>query len=205
MVLVSHKYKFIYIKNRKVASSSVESFFGQFCQNPNKDYAFTDDIDEQSSIFGIIGSRGKGKSRKWIGHKPAAAIRRDLGSERFDKYFKFCVIRNPYEKMVSMWAFEHADKPFKQFCQNYEVNNLPIHTIEGIPVCNFYIRYEYLIEDIIKVCEILGIKDYDINDLPKHKSNYRDKVPYEEYYDDETRKIVYQKHKNEFDLFNFFS
>ena len=26
MVLVSHKYKFIYIKNRKVAGSSVESF-----------------------------------------------------------------------------------------------------------------------------------------------------------------------------------
>ena len=27
MVLVSHKYKFIYIKNKKVAGSSVESFF----------------------------------------------------------------------------------------------------------------------------------------------------------------------------------
>ena len=29
MVLVSHKYKFIYIKNVKVAGTSVESFFGK--------------------------------------------------------------------------------------------------------------------------------------------------------------------------------
>ena len=35
MVLISHKYKFIYIKNVKVAGTSVESFFGQFlCKIP---------------------------------------------------------------------------------------------------------------------------------------------------------------------------
>lgn len=30
MVLISHKYKFIYIKNRKVAGSSIQSFFGKY-------------------------------------------------------------------------------------------------------------------------------------------------------------------------------
>ena len=61
MVLVSHIYKFIYIKNKKVDGSSVESFFGKYCQNPNKEYEYTDEIDESVSKFGIIGGRLNGK------------------------------------------------------------------------------------------------------------------------------------------------
>ena len=36
MVLISHKYNFIYIKNIKVAGkvSSVEYFFGKYCIDP---------------------------------------------------------------------------------------------------------------------------------------------------------------------------
>lgn len=61
MVLVSHIYKFIYIKNMKVAGSSVESFFGKYCQDPNKEYNYNDTIDESIDEFGIIGARLSGK------------------------------------------------------------------------------------------------------------------------------------------------
>ena len=61
MVLVSHKYKFIYIKNRKVAGSSVESFFRRFCIDPKKEYNYNDDISEHVDEFGIIGSKGREK------------------------------------------------------------------------------------------------------------------------------------------------
>lgn len=57
MVLVSHKYKFIYIKNVKVAGSSVESFFGSFCQDPEKMYNYDDTIIQSIDNYGIIGSR----------------------------------------------------------------------------------------------------------------------------------------------------
>ena len=46
MVLVSHRYNFIYIKNKKVAGSSVESFFGKYCCDPSSNYLYTDKIDE---------------------------------------------------------------------------------------------------------------------------------------------------------------
>ena len=61
MVLVSHKYKFIYIKNKKVAGSSVESFFGKWCIDPKKDYNYNDKISEHNDEFGIIGSRLSGE------------------------------------------------------------------------------------------------------------------------------------------------
>lgn len=36
MVLVSHRFQFIYIKNRKVAGTSVEAFFEKYCDEPKK-------------------------------------------------------------------------------------------------------------------------------------------------------------------------
>ncbi len=38
---------------------------------------------------------------------------------------------------------------------------------------NYYIRYDCLEEDIIKLCEILKITDYNINLLSKHKFTFR--------------------------------
>ena len=117
MVLVSHKYKFIYIKNKKVAGSSVESFFGKYCIDPKKVYNYNDDISQHIDEFGIIGSRLSGlkNSDKWKNHKDAKSIRDDLGKEKFDEYLKFCVIRNPYDKMVSYYYWKKSKLSFKEF------------------------------------------------------------------------------------------
>lgn len=205
MVLVSHKYKFIYIKNRKVAGSSVESFFGKYCQDPNKKYSYNDTIDESIDEFGIIGSRLKGKSQNWSHHKSAKSIKNDLGDDIFEKYLKFCVIRNPYDKMVSKYYWKKSTERFKDFAKNNNVSNLEIHSIENKSVCDYFIRYEHLEEDIIKLCKLLGIKDYYNNYLPTHKSNYRkDKSFYRKFYDEVTKKIVYMNHIKEFKLFGYY-
>lgn len=217
MVLVSHIYKFIYIKNKKVAGSSVESFFGQFCTNPNNKYSFSDNIAEQKSNYGIIGARGDAaqslrvsENDTWRDHKTALKIQEDLGTNIFDKYLKFCVIRNPYDAMVSYYYHVLHKKridstlSFKDFAKKYKTENFSIYSINEKSVCNYYIRYENLKEDIIRLCKILNINKYDINDLPNHKSGLRDKnIHYRDFYDEETRKIVYKNHKNEFELFNY--
>ena len=71
-------------------------------------------------------------------------------------------------------------------------------------MCDDVIRYENLENDIKRVCKKLNINDYDINLLPKFKSNFRKKDNgYREYYDEETRKIVYSKHQKEFEMFGY--
>ena len=206
MVLISHKYKFIYIKNVKVAGSSVESFFGKYCIDPKKVYSYNDAISEHIDEFGIIGSRTSGvkKSDKWISHKDAKSIRNDLGNEKFDQYLKFCVIRNPYDKMVSLYYYKKSKLSFKEFVKINGRNNLNIHSIDGKSVCDYFIRYEYLEEDIKKLCKKLNIDSYDLSLLPKHKSTQRkNKKHWSEYYDNETKNIVYNKHKKEFELFGY--
>jgi len=206
MVLVSHKYKFIYIKNKKVAGSSVESFFGKYCIDPKKVYNYNDAVSEHIDEFGIIGSRQTGckNSDKWQNHKCALSIRNDLGKEKFDEYLKFCVIRNPYDKMVSRYYWTQSKLSFKEFVKTHHTNNLKIHSINEKSVCDYFIRYEYLEEDIKTLCKKLKIDSYDISLLPKHKSGIRkSKKHWSEYYDDETKKIVYNKHKKEFELFGY--
>ena len=79
-----------------------------------------------------------------------------------------------------------------------------IHSINGKSVCDYFIRYEYLEEDIKTLCKKLKIYSCDISLLPKHKSGIRkSKKHWSEYYDDETKKIVYNKHKKEFELFGY--
>lgn len=233
MVLVSHIYKFIYIKNRKCASTSVEAFFTQYCLpttknsitiNPstrkpqivknNRKYNTKNNIhtqdahNEHISKFGIIGRRGRGHEigRGWVNHISAKNIQTKLGEKIFNKYYKFSVVRNPYDKMVSMyfWAHKQDKQSFNDFCKTSNVNNLSIHTIDDICSCDVYIRFEHLHEDIKKVCEYLQLPNYNINNLPTHKSNTRkNKKHYREYYDEETRNIVYESHKKEFELFGY--
>ena len=206
MVLVSHKYKFIYIKNKKVAGSSVESFFGKYCIDPKKKYNYNDAISEHIDEYGIIGSRtfGCNKSDKWMHHKNAKDIKRDLGEKIFDEYLKFCVIRNPYDKMVSKYHWVSPNIPFKKFVKENSNNNLGIHSIDGKNVCDYFIRFEHLEEDIKILCKKLKIDSYDLSLLPKHKSKSRKSDKHwSEYYDNETKRIVYNKHKKEFELFGY--
>lgn len=75
-------------------------------------------------------------------------------------------------------------------------NNINLYTINSKSVCNYFIRYEHLKEDIIKLCKLLDINNYNIDNLPTYKSGNRNtSIHYIEYYDKESQKIVYEKHK----------
>ena len=199
MVLVSHIYKFIYVKNGKVGGTSTEGFFEKYCSNPNTDYKLTQVVDEKVSEYGIIGARLQGKYKKY------------LEPDVFNSYFKFCVVRNPYDKMVSLFHFEgnkvdyNIINKFKNFCKKHTTNTTYIYSIDGTPACDYYIKYENLNEDIKSVCDILGITDFNLDtDLPKFNSTQRRvKIPYKHYYDEETKKIVYEKHKEEIEFFGY--
>lgn len=216
MVLVSHLYKFIYIKNKKVAGSSVESFFGEFCIDPKNVniYKRTDQIDESITPYGIVGRRLKGIGDKWVSHKTALTIKNDLGDEMFNNYFKFTIVRNPWDRVISSFyyrnhgnlSFDQIKKKFREYVlsRKFEINTR-IYTINNEFICDFHIRYEHLKEDIEYVCEKLGIQNYDFNKIPRFKSSTRKfkHVPYWEYYDDETKQIVENTHQKEIGKFEY--
>ena len=270
MVLISHRYKFIYLKNYKTASTSVEAFFSQFCIDPvlQSSYEFNDRMEESITPYGIVSSRymlidnnrnriqltayEEQNSKKtqqyvqyktelhntvskvesgminnsaklydkvekiWFSHKHAIDIKDDIGDEIFNQYLKFCVVRNPYDSIVSSYHWnKHCsgiNMDFKKFCiihinsvsNNYFANDMSRIFLNDIPVCDYYIRYENLKEDIHILLRKLGITDYDIEKLPQHKSKIRpENTPYQSYYDDETKNLVYKYYKKMIDYFGY--
>jgi hypothetical protein len=111
IVLVSHRYRFIFTKTAKTGGTSVEAYFERFCL-PDEDFVPTHGRPAYESASGIIGYRGArdGVRRRWFNHMSARSIKRELGDEIWNGYFKFCTIRDPFEKAIS--AFEHFGKDY---------------------------------------------------------------------------------------------
>ena len=82
-MIISHKYKFIYIKNPKSGSTSIEKYLKNIdpdCISTNEDI-------------------------KPYGHETYEEIKELLSKEIFDNYFKFTFFRNPINWFISQFAY----------------------------------------------------------------------------------------------------
>ena len=141
-----------------------------------------------------------------INHSSVIDIKKYIGDNKFNSYLKFCVIRNPYDKMVRYYFFlknlRGIQLTFKEFCKEYHCRNIERYSIDGKSCIDFYIRFEYLLEDLEKLCKILEI-EFNKEELQHYKSEFREKKPYQDFYDEETKRIVYNNHKEEFKKFKY--
>lgn len=206
MVLISHTHKFIFIKNFKVAGTSVEAYFEKYCMDPSVEHIVQERLDSAISKYGIVGHREDGKPTNFYNHMSANLIKRYIGDDTFNNYFKFCVVRNPYDKMVSHYHFRFKNKKnmpsFEDFVKSHNTYNYNRYCINNKSCIDFYIRFEFLEYDLKTLCKKLNI-EYDLNKLPKYKSHYRENKDYRHYYNEELKQIVYNNHKKEFELFNY--
>jgi hypothetical protein len=119
-MLVSHRKQFIYTKTIKTAGTSIEIYFEPYCL-PEGQWDCSHIREQFVGDTGIIGYRGGDiTGKKWYNHMPAEKIKQQLGQTIWDRYLKFCVIRNPFDKIVSAYVwFEHQMKENPTF--NFEV------------------------------------------------------------------------------------
>ena len=195
-MLISHIHSFIYLKTAKTAGTSVESFFEKFCM-PVGEWRPSHSRDLYESPSGIIGHRGpNANTKKWYNHMPADLVRQSIHEDTWNNYFKFCTIRDPFEKCISgfVWhgkKFRNSGKNFNSSkCLNmnvfwrdsfleYLIEEAPdhlidrgIYTLNGELCMDFFIRFEFLQDDVKKVCRSLNLP-FDPACLPKFKSGAR--------------------------------
>lgn len=229
-MLVSHRKRFIYMKTIKTAGTSVESYFEQYCMRENE-WKFMNSRDQYVTEAGIIGFRGVDPpiGVSWYNHMPAKKIRELIGNKIWNNYFKFCVIRNPYDKLISAFCHfiegksnqsrslgqhekqefynekkQHIDR-FRKWVRNGHANifDRDKYVIDHNICVDFIIRYEELEAGIKHVCDVLNIP-FTPENLPTLKSEYRiHKIDLSEYYDDVTINIVAKNFQYELNTFGY--
>ena len=201
-MIISHTNKFIYFKAPKVASTSTEIFFEQFC-------------DKDKDIIGLrVPQKNMPKDVIWFNHKRPLEIKETLNDENiWNNYFRFGNVRNPWDRAVSFYffkkdithkiphdmSFEDFIKQDKQFMSLYQwfcINELQ----EDYKSNMYFIRHENLHEDILKICDILNLKPKQ--DL-EHRNGTKRDTDYRTYYNEETKQIVKEKYQDDIRLFNY--
>lgn len=220
-MLVSHAKRFIYLKTIKTAGTSVELFFERYCKP-----AAEADINDhgrpaQVSAEGIIGRRGRKTGEDvWYNHMQGRAVKGLLGDDIWGSYFKFCTVRNPFDRLVSLWwmvgcspevavraadDFPFARKTFSTWVLETSKwpADFPIYTIDGKPCVDDMIRYETLIDDLKRVCLRIGVEP-DITRLERLKSANRKRPEhYRDYFDGPARKMTEARFADDLNLLGY--
>ncbi len=219
MVLVCHKYRFIYLKTKKTASTSTEAFFERYCLDNMPD-SVPQYRPEHIGPIGIIGSREGREERaraKWHAHMTAAEVLRRLGPRRWLSYFKFTTIRNPYAKCVSQFLYKHRNDPkvvglpiepraaaFRAWLRRTGPRtDRSVYCIAGRQVVDDVIRFERLEEDVRRIARRLDLPAAEVP-LPRYKDLQNlPKDHYSAYYDRESRDLVSRAYAAELKRFDY--
>lgn len=226
-MIISHQHKFIFLKTKKTAGTSIEVFLSQHCDEnaivtPIKPHVephqsrnwhglwnpIPELMDNEQRAISTL-SMLLFKQAKFYNHMPARTVRSRIPRHIWDTYFKFCVERNPWDKTLSHYHMINdrfgrrlsLDTYLKSqdFCINY-----PIYTgASGELMVDHVIRYESLLADLSAVFARLGIPFGGT--LGVHaKSNHRvDKRPYQEVYTQNQRMLIEKAFSKEIDMHGY--
>jgi hypothetical protein len=148
-VIISHKHKFIFIKTRKTAGSSIEHFLSNYL-GPN-------DICTGSDIDGTPRLNNPHKK----GHIDYKWIEKHYPKE-WKSYYKFAVERNPWDKMISYFHWHlNSNDSFEEFC------------LDNIEQYNCWFRYAN--KDKIMVDNLMRYEDIH-NEIKKSPLPYNNEM-----------------------------
>lgn len=212
---ISHKYKFVFLAVPRTGSTTVRKI-----------------LDDYSDVKSLHISKVT-DMYPYYHHIPAGKLKKIFADKGWDwgSYRKFCVVRNPYDRVVSLYHHNHKmienkekrKRPLKYFFLKrigvtyqtfYEYVN-KLNTLNGLATSleNFIsdedgnvlvedvLMFENLKSDLSRYLNNLGIQ-IKREDVPHLNSSSRRKN-YKNYYDEETRQIIKRLYAYEIERFGY--
>lgn len=228
-MILSHRYRFIFLKTAKTAGTSIEIALSEFL---GPDDIITPVSRADESLRRQLGFRGpqnyllnwsqhspferlravvRGRRRQYYNHMSAAEVQTAVGDKIWNSYYKFCFERNPFDRVISLyyWCCRQEPRPaLHEFLQSHHIELLTRRGIDlytsgdGEIVVDRVGRYESLLTDLSEICSRIGLPGNLT--LPHAKTGHRlDSRPYTDLIDDACRQQIETRFRRELDLFGY--
>lgn len=208
---VSRKHNCLFVHIPKTGGTSIETALGIF-----GDWR----VEDRARLFGMIQSDdliARKFTSNFLQHLTMLEIREILPD--WQDLFSFCFVRNPWDRMVSIFANKDPDMLMQADAQGVPLAQLSfpefVHRVGSVrhvhllPQCRFVCdgngellvqfigHFETLGKDFSNICERRGLS-IQLPHLNPSKHNL-----YQEYYDDETREVVADRYQEDIQLFEY--
>lgn len=206
-MLISDSHEFIFLRMRKVASTSMRDILRPLCIQPPQ------------GKFAHLKSRARLErdyhKHVFRAHEDILSTRRRMPKDRFERYFKFAFVRNPWERLVSEYEFllrktthgRHARVKKLDGFDDFIKMQIPRRDAyqskmlcdrDGKLLMDFVGKLENLNTDWQTVCNHIGI-EYQ----PLPRKNVTDHRHYQDYYNTSSIELVRKHWHQDIELFNY--
>lgn len=194
MTIVSHRHRFIFVRTRKTASTSLEIELSRHVGSDDVVTSFCARDEELRRRAGGHGPQnhlepggeynlpiptppGPCRGVRFYNHMPAARIRILVGPQIWDEYFTFCFERNPWDKVVSLYFHRYRSQPrppLRDFVVDGEARdafNFPLYHNGERQLVDLVARYEDMTTEVAFLFQRIGLPRP--GRLPSAKSQFR--------------------------------
>lgn len=215
-MFISHKYKFIFLRTPKTASSSLSEFFVKNISDPTAIYTPVEDSNLPGTIdTGII--RKYKKDFKFYHFTLEDLVKENIiTKDQALTYRSFAVLRNPVDRQKSFYYFYKKWKSRKNppSLQEYKlwtpdgsfknepnsaIRQTDFLTLDGKIIGEYWL-YENINQELSKFMNQIGIPIK--HPLPNHKSNFRKNRDNEFEFDEDAMNKLLNMFGNDFKLYD---
>jgi hypothetical protein len=213
--MISNKHKCIFIHIPRTGGTSIENtIWPKVSKRQEKDLwnGFIDDYNNKYQTGGL---------QHLLGYQ----IKNIVGPEVYNDYYKFTIVRNPYDKIVSQFFYINKRKDLQTFLAHNKGDEFKFYLdkiakkkhVQWEPQVNFVLdengetivdfigKFENFNNEVTKVLEKTGLdkKYFGLvkRSIPHINQTVRNN--YQTYYDDESKEMVEQLFKKDLEFFNY--
>lgn len=193
-MLISHQYRFIFIKTRKTAGTSIEVDLSRILGEADVVTPITPPED------GHVARNYQTPRGVFHNHIRARDVRGIVGRKTFNSYFKFCVEREPVDKSVSHFFMRkkspvhnrnNGEMTWAEYLKrrDFPTDHDKYTDLFGGLIVDRILRYEDLGNELARVADELGFPFTGLG--TKAKSGFREDHPISR----DERRVIYDGFK----------